>query len=68
MAKTALLLFIRWLPLLLVLGVPLLYIIAERLYDQSVSPDGVETIQDHFDRFGTPEFVFQVERQGRRGC
>jgi len=54
----------RWLPLMLVLSVPLLLLAGEWQYTHSVSPKEVRTIDDHLARFGMPKFITHVKRKG----
>jgi hypothetical protein len=56
--------FVRWLPLVLVLSLPLLLIAGEIRYAHSVEPIGVRTIGDHLRRFGNPKFITHVQRTG----
>ena len=53
----------RWSPLFLVLSVLLLLFAGEWQYASSVYPEGVQTIDDHLARFGTPEFITNVKRK-----
>lgn len=53
---------IRWVPLVVLLCVPLAYILGEIHYARSIAPTGVLNVDDHLQRFGPPEFITNVHQ------
>lgn len=37
---------------------------SELLYASRINPTGVRTVKDHFQRFGEPQFVYEVQHDG----
>lgn len=49
-----------------VILLPLAYLVgSETYYARSISPQGIATVRDYFDRFGAPQYVHMVRRDGR---
>lgn len=54
---------VGWMALILL---PMAYVIgSEMYYAHSISPRGISTVRDYFDRFGEPHRICVVQRDGR---